>query len=635
MLKVDFFGQQDQAQQKTRWLILYFIIALFVIIGFINLTFFLVGKFISLHHYQLSQWLQSPASHWVIGITLMVILGGTIRRLYQLREGGEALAIMIGATPIEPDTYREEERRLMNVVEEMAIAAGIPVPALYVLQMEHGINSFVAGYHASDVTLVVTRGALEQLDRRELQGVIGHEFSHILQGDMRLNLHLIGILAGILAIGQMGFYLLTGGTYQYEDRLNRNLRDLNIFPFALPFSILLISLGYIGLFCGRVIKSAISRQREFLADAAAVQYTRDPACLVGALLKIKGHRIGSKLYNYRAEEVSHLCFGSAFNLSRLLATHPTLDERITRIDRAYPYRLKYGKLGEQTASQQTAPLSEEYLSFQSTPTVRPPTTKTTVVASIGNPTPEHLAYATKIYQQIPKNILTLVHQQTGAKIITYALLFQGKVADKQAREIVLNTAESTEITQQVIALRQQLDTLGNQVRVPLLDLALPALKKLPYVERTTYLTIINDLIKADGKVSLFEYVLETILRHHLDTHTMRTSTVSYKNLAEALPDISLILSLLAHVGSGQSAYTIALKTLTTQPLPFASIVACKPEKLNGAINRLKYLTPQLKKSVIDACVTCVLADKQVETAELEVLRAVVESLDCPMPPLIG
>ncbi|EIJ42775.1 Zn-dependent protease with chaperone function [Beggiatoa alba B18LD] len=639
MLTVDFFGQQDQARQKTRWLIIYFIIALIVIVGFINLTFFLLGGIFHFHHYSFLQWWSSLPSHWITGITLSIIIGGTIRRLYQLREGGEALAMLIGAIPVELDTYREEERRLMNVVEEMAIAAGIPVPKLYVLQKEYGINAFVAGYRPSDVTLVVTRGALEQLDRRELQGIVGHEFSHILHGDMRLNLHLIGILAGILAIGQMGFYIFSGGTYQYENRLNRDLRNVYFFPLALPFSILLVSLGYIGVFCGRVIKAAISRQREFLADAAAVQYTRDPAGIVGALLKIKGHYIGSKLYNYRAEEMSHLCFGSTFSLSRLLSTHPSLDERITRIDRAYPYRLKFGKLGEKTTSQYTAPLSEEYLGLNDTLTSSAPTPTTvkTVIASIGNPTPEHLAYATNIYQQIPTDLLTLVHQQTGAKILIYALLFQGKPTDRQVRETCLSRAESTEILQQVIVVRQQLDKLGDKFRLPLLDLALPALKKLPYQARTQYLETIQQLIQSDGKVSLFEYVLETILRHQLETSYLKPTLGQkrYTQLADVLQEISIILSLLAHVGSGKTAYQQALKTLTPQKLPFLSIAMCKPHQLNIAISHLQQLPPQLKKQVIDACTTCILADNQVETTELEVLRAIAESLDCPMPPLIG
>ncbi|MBC7968722.1 MAG: M48 family metallopeptidase, partial [Verrucomicrobia bacterium] len=263
-----------------------------------------------------------PSLFFTIGTGTVVLVGlGSLYKIQTLKAGGSVIAQEMGGRLLLAEMAHPEERQLLNVVEEMAIAAGISVPAVYVMDGEQGINAFAAGFTPNDAVIGVTRGTLEQLSRDELQGVIGHEFSHILNGDMRLNIRLIGVLHGLLLIYITGRIVI--------DWRPRNKEGNAV----LVFGIALVVIGSFGLLCGRLIKSAISRQREFLADASAVQFTRNPAGIAGALDKIAQHHYSSLVKTPAAESNSHLFFGSAlrFNyLEDLFATHPPLAQRIRR-----------------------------------------------------------------------------------------------------------------------------------------------------------------------------------------------------------------------------------------------------------------------------------------------------------------
>ncbi len=282
-----------------------------------------------------SQWFSHPLTLGISLFTLLVMVCGCLFKIWKLRRGGKGLAAMLGARPIDPDTRHSDEKKLINVVEEMSIASGIPAPQLYVLDKEEAINAFVAGFRPSETVLVVTHGTLKKLDRDELQGVIAHEFSHIFNADMRLNLRLIAVLAGILALGKIGEFMLRGSSRRSSS--NRKGNSLVLVALAL------VVVGYLGLFFGRLIKAAISRQRELLADASAVQFTRNPAGLAGALIKIRNGN-GSHLDSVHAEDMSHMCFGETlgFRFRNLLATHPPLDERLGALGSDWVARARTG-----------------------------------------------------------------------------------------------------------------------------------------------------------------------------------------------------------------------------------------------------------------------------------------------------
>ena len=327
---MDFFERQEQAHRSTKLLVVYFITGVVLLIAVIYLAVVVLFAGIGSRHrhrsYQEGYGKQSELALWnpqlLFGVavgTLAVIGIGSAFKTMELSRGGSSVATMLGGRLVNSNSTDPDERKLLNVVEEMALASGVPVPPVYVLETENGVNAFAAGHSTSDAVVAVTRGCMKLLSRDELQGVIGHEFSHILNGDMRLNLRLTGIIFGIISLAVIGriLFYTRGGS-----RNNRN---------ALPLlGLVLLFVGWIGVFFGRLIQAAVSRQREFLADASSVQFTRNPGGITGALKKIGGLSYGSKLKNAHAGEAAHMFFGNgmAEPFFGLLATHPPLTERI-------------------------------------------------------------------------------------------------------------------------------------------------------------------------------------------------------------------------------------------------------------------------------------------------------------------
>lgn len=349
---MDFFERQDQARRSTRRLIAYFMLAVVLIVASIYIAVIAIVYAFSVNRVleRPFQWWDPDMLLWVTGATVSVVVIGSLYKIFALSQGGEVVARWLGGRLIDSDTPKPQERRLLNVVEEMAIASGISVPSVFLLEEEKSINAFAAGFTPADAVIGVTSGTLQILSRDELQGVIAHEFSHILNGDMRLNIRLIGVLNGILMIAMIGYGILRG-TRTSSSKKNGGAA-------VLLFGAALLIIGYVGVFFGKLIKSAVSRQREFLADASAVQFTRNPDGIAGALKKIGGLAHGSRIANSKAEEASHLFFSngmhgkaspflsmrnrtppvltqSAFSF---MATHPPLETRIKRIDPSFDGR---------------------------------------------------------------------------------------------------------------------------------------------------------------------------------------------------------------------------------------------------------------------------------------------------------
>ena len=300
---MDFFARQDQARKKTKLLVFYFVVAVILIVALNYLVALVVFSGAQARQHRDDRYeAATPLVLWnppvFLGatlITLAIVSIGSVFKISQLAGGGSVVAESMGGRLVNSNTTDPDERKLLNVVEEMAIASGVPMPQVYVLDNEEGINAFAAGHTTGDAAVGVTRSCITKLSRDELQGVIGHEFSHILNGDMRLNIQLMGVLFGILCLATIGRILLyvRGG----------NSRDKNMLPII---GIALLIIGSVGVFFGRLIQAAVSRQREFLADASSVQFTRNPAGLSGALQKIGGY--GSKMESPNAPDAGHLVF---------------------------------------------------------------------------------------------------------------------------------------------------------------------------------------------------------------------------------------------------------------------------------------------------------------------------------------
>ncbi|MEE2731060.1 MAG: M48 family metallopeptidase [Pseudomonadota bacterium] len=638
---MSFYQNQDNARRKTGLLVFYFVSAVVLIVAAVNLSLFVVFAFSGESGLSLDQWIQSPLCWGLAAVTLGAIVFGSLLRLAQLSKGGVSVALMAGGTPLDPATTLPKEKVLQNVVEEMAIASGTPVPRIFVMRDEPAINAFVAGTESRNTVLAVTQGCLDKLTRDELQGVIGHEFSHILNGDMKLNVRLIGILAGILFIGQIGEFLLRGQSRRqyYGRRSNKEGNQL------IPLGLALMVIGYVGLFFGRLIKAAISRQREFLADASSVQFTRNPDGIASALYAIQHYSGQSLLLHAHAEDMNHMCFGETvtMHLSGLLATHPPIEDRIRTIDNGLLPRLKARFRKRAEAESNQVPAASESASTTLPSSAAPALSAAAsgftgshpikanaehIKASVGHPTPEHVDYAQCLHQQIPPNLQTLAHQQASADAVLYGLLL----------------LESPEITRLPVALpaesltlRDQLTAASALIRLPLLDICLATLKTADAERRQTIIKNSVDLIKLDRKITLSEFVACFLIQQSLsDIKRPQRSIKSYQPLESALATLFSALVQVSGDSKDKQAdnFQNIMQYYCQRDYSNQLQQPPSPKGLNQALQQLKRLTPLLKQPVVDACVDCILHDGKAVLKEVELLRAICEALECPLPPLI-
>ena len=635
---MNFFQHQEDARRQSRRLVVFFLLAVVLIIASVNAAVGIVALLVSGEPVSVEAWLAKPWWMTVSLLTLLVIVVGSIFRMHQLRQGGDAIAEWSGAKRLDMHSRDYRERAYINVAEEMAIASGMPLPSLWVMEREAGINAFVAGLQPTEAALVVTRGALEQLDRDELQGVIGHEFSHIFHGDMRLNVRLMGLLAGILAIGQVGGLMLRSTGAGISHRSNAQARGVMFGAGAA-----LMAIGYVGLFFGRLIKASVSRQREYLADASAVQYTRNSDGIASALAKIGGFSFGSNLVGARAEEMSHMCFGETLrmNFGGLLATHPPLKSRIERIDphfgikqrsrekRAEPQPDASFERGSQMAEAMGfAAMSQDVISVNAA----------AVVETVGNPSASHVEYAHALHQAMPDMLSVAVHGLAGARAAVMATLLGDSEELRAARTKIISSAIDDKAAAEVADIYASAETQWPRLRLAVVDLALPQLKSMPTAERKRFIKLIGELIAADRRMSLFEFTLLAVLRRHLPYSEKRNKRPTSFSFQKVEREIALMLSLVIRVG-GDSAdadarYARLLRTFVRSEIPRDSLPRLDAKSLTTALDKLQTLVPILKSTLIEALVECTLHNGHITIKEAELLRAISETLDCPLPPLI-
>jgi Zn-dependent protease with chaperone function len=579
------------------------------------------------------------------GATLTVIAGATVYRVSQLSDGGEAVAQMVGARRVDPASSDPGERRLRNVVEEMAIASGVHVPTAYVMDGERGINAFAAGYSPNEAVVTVTRGTLDALSRDELQGVIGHEFSHILNGDMRLNVRLLGVLFGIVCIGQFGQFLVRA-TANREVRVSRENRGPEV---ALVFlGIALAIIGFLGLEFARLIKAAISRQREFLADASSVQFTRNPDGIAGALDTISSSQRTTLVGNAHAEELSHMFFvqGVANWMGALFDTHPPLEERIRRVRPGFQrsrYRAaRAAALG--TGAPAVAVLDDAGNVVKTVgdaarrqQAVRATAEIAAVAASVGNPTAAHVDFAQRLLAAIPPTLRARLDDPAGAQEVVFALAVAGDDVSRAAKLGELRTRRGDDAARAAEQAYADTSRLDRGYALPLLSLALPALKGLPQPERDALVADVAKVVEADRKVTLAEFVLATILRQQLREGAGSPIPTRYRALGEVDGELRIVLSLVAHAALADTAQAYAkgaeyLSLNVREPVPPAEL---STGRVGQALERLRVLAPLAKPRVIKACLEVASADGVITLAQAELTRMVAATLDCPLPPVLS
>jgi Zn-dependent protease with chaperone function len=578
---MDFFAQQETARKQTLKLVVMLAVAVVAVVGTVDLVV-TVGS-----HFLLDYTPSRDVHLYMAAVVLAAILIFAVRRLIKLRGGGEAVAKMVKARRVKRDTRDFAERQLLNIADEMAIASGVTAPTVYVMDEEEGINAFAAGYSPNEAVVVVTKGSLAKLNREELQAVVGHEFSHILNGDMRLNVRLIGILAGIVIVGEAGLLIV---------KLCAEAGDSDAIPFAL-WGLLVAGVGYIGVFFGRMIKAAVSRQREFLADASSIQFTRNPDGLVSALQKIR--KDGAVVKSAFAGEMSHMYFGQAISpkfFADLFATHPPIDERIaTAQGRRY-------EAPKETDEEKAQRLARGVVGG--------------LEALFGKSSPDHVERATEMLAAIPAPLRASLDTPEGARRVVYAYLFGGDEATQVAQIKAISAAgdglRAAGIEDVVATVRK----LGPKARLPILTLALSSLKQMEQPARDAFLLGVDGLIEADNEVTLDEFVIRTILRRQLSARAGKIERVKYKDLKQVQADLDIVVAAIARAGGDAEARKTKFS----------------PEVVTGSLDRLRATAPLVKPRVMEACVKQAMADGKLMAAEMEMLRAIGMAIDCPLPP---
>ncbi|MGY5838456.1 M48 family metallopeptidase [Vibrio chemaguriensis] len=611
---MNFFDHQDTARQRTGLLVFLFSLAVVTITGLVSVLSIGIYYGVTGEHFD-----QETALTYVLlcfaGVLLVVAISSMVRLSALTSNGGRGVAESIGGKLISSNTLDAKHRQLLNVVEEMAIASGIPVPPVYVMQEERGINAFAAGMSIDDAVIGVTQGALDSFTRDELQGVIAHEFSHILNGDMRLNTRLIGVLFGITCIAHFG-HLVLDNTH-HTSRVSRSSSDSDKgFAVIMLIAIICLVLGWIGTLFGSMIKAAISRQREFLADASAVQFTRNDQGIAGALKKIGSHMAGSSLNTKASDEMSHMMFGQSkiSGFSGLFATHPPLEERIRRIEPGWD-----GSFSQSSHRPTTSFENDNVSGFTSGTSTQPEKPTTAELSEVGQ----------QLLNQLPSELVDIAREPYSARFIAFALIFDGS---ELQREMIKSHIPNVSQAQLLPWLDYDLPL---HLRFPLLELSIPALKSLSEGQKNRLCQVLRELSQTDDHYSLAEWcVINLLEKQLLESYGCTKQIQSLKQLKESVFWLLRELAWVSHSQpeDAQRAFSSALTCLGFNDAEL------QPANKNWGLNRaalelLLQLKPKSRRLFVKACRLAIELDGKVTVAEGELYRVIACFLEVPEPPL--
>ncbi len=637
---MNFFELQSRARQSTTRLVLLFMLAVFTLIVLTNLLVMFVFGYINPQHLTL-QLLQQQFD-WdlflKVGLGVVAIVAfGSLYKIYSLGGSGEKVAEMMGGELVVNGSGDVYKQRVLNVVEEMAIASGMPVPPVYLLH-EDGINAFAAGDSPSNAVIGVTRGAVEKLSRDELQGVIAHEFSHILNGDMNLNLKLMGMLHGIMILGLIGYYLLRSGG---RSRNSKSVGGLVVLGLGL------VAIGYGGTFFGNLIKASVNRQREYLADASAVQFTRNSGGIAGALKRIGGDTLGSTLQNPNGAEISHALFGDGIGhtFTSMFATHPPLEKRIRQIEPDWGGKFTSQPVAVPLAAEETvtqaAQLQDSSLNTAGIMTGAAVVMRNgAFVGRVGQLNDAQINYAQQVLGALPVEIKQAAHDPFAARALIYFMVLDSNSAMRQKHLQYLATVADDGVYAETVKLTKKFARLELAYRLPVLDITLSTLRQLSRRQYLLFKKNLSALVAMDNKIHLFEWTLQKLLFHHLDiAFDEKKQSSGQLNLAQTKRACAVVLSLLVHAGKPQDVtkehvFSVASEKLGGLDMALLPVNVLKLNHVGAALDQLAQLAPLKKPLLLKAFAKAIVADQQVTPAEAELFRAIADLIDCPMPPLV-
>ncbi len=657
---MNFYEAQDDARKRTKWLVLYFILA---VIGVIVALYSVFGIYLmntSARYFdETTKTYQTIGGEWwnleafitiAVGTTAVILLGNIFKSL-QLAGGGEVVARDMGGRLVDPHTSDFHEKRLINVVEEMAISSGVPVPQVWMMDQEAGINAFAAGTEPGNAVIGVTRGCVQQLNRSELQGVIAHEFSHILNGDMKMNMRLIGWLFGIMMLSLLGQMLFHSLRFV---RIRSNSRDNNgagIVIAMLAAGVALMVIGSIGVFFARMIQAAISRQREYLADASAVEFTRDPAGIAGALKKIGGQQEGAAMTSAKAGEASHMFFSDGGMFSFGFATHPPLDVRISAIEKSWDGKFKKTELppvADRSVMNRGDARVSGFSAGGSTSDIANDETSVNVPREdwnhLGDASLNDIAVGGKILAGLSEEWISACHDREYAQALVFGMLLAEDKALKKGEVSFLRKTAGDSAVELALQWQDELAEIHSSKKIALLDLCIPTLRRLTMPEYERFIEITRWLIASDGEVDIFEYMLQKVLERHLSSHFLRHGSVrvKYNKLSKVSHEANILLSTLAGIGASNESDLKTAYQQATQEIQYelgGDLQILPPEEcglgqVNEALEKLEQTSSLVRKQLIHACGLAVMHDGVLESREAEMLRAVADAMGCAIPPFV-
>lgn len=672
----NFFERQDDARKKTMWLFVLLALAVavlsvgtFLIVGAALLVVLpLVVESLTFQDVRnLIPWAQVMVGSAVVTAGFVII--ASVYKRWKLGDGGAALIEGFGGTEVYGGADNDRHRRLINVVEEMSIAAGIPVPRIYVLEQQPGINAFAAGYTANDAGVAVTEGALQELNRDQLQALVAHEFSHILNGDMRLNVRLIGIVHGMMLPYLTGRTIwnfeagesTVGGMY-LQALPDSTLRRVGcgssmlmmgcvMVPFVMFPAAILAFVGRIGAAFAEGIKSAIGRQREYLADAAAVQFTRNPEAMIAVLEKIRSHPSGSRLRGARARVISHMCFGNVAGRYRrgggALSSHPPLTRRIEKLG-AMPEPGRHHRIVVREDIEVDTPHHDEdeiAAMARRHDDAGGAVDPGEIVEQVAEPNPEKLVYCASLIDDIPQQLRQVRGEVLEAAAIATLLVLDpdSQVRARQAK--VVQEHGSNALRSECQRLWPLVSNLDRRLELPLIDLLFPALRRMSEEQFAGFSQMLDEMVHVDGAVAFRDFIIEWILLHRLEMALLDANRdiVQHRSFRGMARDIQLVLSCIAEVGDDDPEGVVtafetgreALPTMIRDDLEFQSPSSWTFDDVGQALDRLAVSSSNIKRVVVLACAHSVISDGQLAVAEMEMFRAIAEALEVPIGPSVA
>ncbi len=610
---MNFFRAQDEARGRTTKLVVLLVLAILMLTGSLYaIAVYAKGELMERGSLD---WFQPKLFLATSGTALVVILGTSWRRISELAKGGAFVAQSLGARPVSPHTKDLAERRYLNIVEEMSLAAGLPMPACFVVDHDTTINAFAAGNNPQDAAVAVTRGALTYLNRDELQGVIAHEFSHIGNGDMKLNLRIIGTIAGLTALSQLGYILM---------RLMRHADDKDSAKVGIPLAIgglVIFLLGLGGVLFARIIQASVSRQREYLADASAVQFTRNPEGLAGALKKIAGLKGGKRKASTTELESQHLFFSSTGGFMEFIfSSHPPIGDRIRRLLPTFD-----GVIPDVKPVVASDELVAGLSGRQSSAAIPPP-----IRAARAHRIPTNLEIQEAVGFQgtLPMELRASAADSIGAMAIVLGLILR---QNPELRAQQLQTARGLaggEVIAEALRLAPWLQALPAGSRLPLLDLSMPALRQLSKAQLALFRLAIQK-VGFDANDGLIVLLVQASMRRYLDDvgrsgpPPLVGVSVSYALVLSAVVRTSRETAQAQQEAFGLGVAELARPDLATTILPESEVDL---QKVDEALAVIAAQSVFERRRFVRACGVAMLHDDVAEAAEIEILRAVADTL---------